>query len=311
MKIAHALAAAEAAGLPATVFASFIDQRIDELLGIDGRREATLALVTLGAAATPAGPPPAATIPPLPAAPTPLSPKPFDYPEALRYHTASTLANPDEVRTVRTAALPPGRAPVPTDMQRPLPAPAGARTDPSLDAVVRSRRSTRRFAQRPISVDELASVLALPGAGAPADFLVAQPTLLETYVIVNAVDGIAPGAYYYDCDAHTLALLESGDLRRVAGFLSLGQALPRDASAVIYYLANLDAIADVFGERSYRLAELEAGLVAGRAYLAAYAIGRGATGLTFFDEEVTRFFSPHAIELEPLLVMAVGVPARR
>ena len=131
-----------------------------------------------------------------------------------------------------------------------------------------------------------------------------------TYVS-NTVDGIAPGAYYYDRDAQALALLKSGDFRRVAGFLSLGQALPRDASAVIYYLANLDAIFDTFGERGYRLAELEAGLVAGRAYLAAYAVGRGATGLTFFDDEVTRFFSPHAVELEPLLVMAVGVPAGR
>jgi hypothetical protein len=59
------------------------------------------------------------------------------------------------------------------------------------------------------------------------------------------------------------------------------------------------------------MAELEAGLVAGRAYLAAHAIGRGATGLTFFDEEVRRFFSPHAAALEPLLVVAVGIPRKR
>ncbi len=55
----------------------------------------------------------------------------------------------------------------------------------------------------------------------------------------------------------------------------------------------------------------DAGLVAGRAYLAAYALGRGASGLTFYDNEVTRFFSPHAAGLEPLLVVAVGVPAKR
>jgi hypothetical protein len=31
-------------------------------------------------------------------------------------------------------------------------------------------------------------------------------------------------------------------------------------------------------------------------YLAAYALGIGATGLTFFDDAVTEFFSPHAQE---------------
>ena len=144
-----------------------------------------------------------------------------------------------------------------------------------------------------------------------AFFLAQQPTLLETYVVVHAVEGVAPGAYYYHRGTSQLERLSEGNLRRVAGFLSLGQALAQDASAVLYYLADLEAILAAFGERGYRLAELEAGLKAGRTYLAAYAVGRGATGLTFYDDEVTRFFSPHAAGLEPLLVVAVGVPAKR
>ena len=34
--------------------------------------------------------------------------------------------------------------------------------------------------------------------------------------------------------------------------------------------------------------------------LAAYALGFGATGLTFFDEEVTDFFSPHVDRVHSL-----------
>jgi hypothetical protein len=48
--------------------------------------------------------------------------------------------------------------------------------------------------------------------------------------------------------------------------------------------------------------------VEGRLHLAAYALGFGATGLTFFDEEVRSFF---ATEANPLLVTAVGAPAYR
>jgi SagB-type dehydrogenase family enzyme len=192
-----------------------------------------------------------------------------------------------------------------------LPPPAAAIGDATLDGVVRRRRSTRRFARASISAAELAAFLQPPSRGAPVDFMHAAGTLLETYVIVHAVQGVPSGAYYYRPRTHQLEALRTGDLRQMAGFLSLGQALPRDASAVVYYLANLAATGEMFGERGYRLAELEAGFVAGRAYLAAYAVGRGATGLTFFDHEVTEFFSPHAAGLEPLLVMALGVARKR
>ena len=56
----------------------------------------------------------------------------------------------------------------------------------------------------------------------------------------------------------------------------------------------MDALLAAYGNRGYRLANLEAGLIGGRAYLAAYASRFGASGLTFYDREVVRFFSPHA-----------------
>ncbi len=43
-------------------------------------------------------------------------------------------------------------------------------------------------------------------------------------------------------------------------------------------------------------------------YLCAYAQGLGATGLTFFDDDVTEFFSPHAENKSCLFVVALGVP---
>ena len=46
--------------------------------------------------------------------------------------------------------------------------------------------------------------------------------------------------------------------------------------------------------RGYRAVQLEAGIIGGRIYLAAYAQHLGATGLTFFDDDVINFFSPHA-----------------
>src|SRR5262245_2762908 len=308
MMVAHLLAAAHAADIPAAVLGAFIDERVDRLVGADGVREATLALIRLGVPGAPAGTSGAVKSRPLAFAPTPLSHQPTDYPEALRYRAASKLETAKAVQRIRAARL---DADVPTPAMTPLALPEPARSDASLDAVVRRRSSTRRFVERPITAGELAAVLTLPTRGASADFLRGQPTLLETYVIVNDVEGIPSGAYHYRRVAQQLELLQGGDFRDTAGFLCLDQALARDASAVLFYLADLPRIRLAFGERGDRLAELEAGLLAGRAYLAAYSVGRGATGLTFYDDEVTRFFSPHAAGRAPLLVVAVGVPARR
>jgi len=54
------------------------------------------------------------------------------------------------------------------------------------------------------------------------------------------------------------------------------------------------------------LANLEAGLIGGRLYLAAYAQRFGATGLTFYDRDVVSFFSPHAAGKDALFVTALG-----
>jgi SagB-type dehydrogenase family enzyme len=306
MMVAHVLAAARAADLPAALFATFLDEPVDRLVGADGIHEAALALLRLGGPGAPAVGSRAMAIAPLPFTPTPLSPAPIDYPEALRYHVASNLKDAKSVERIRRARLDDGARP-PASGAVPLPAPA--RADATLDAVVRRRSSTRHFVQRPVTAAELSAVLTLPSSRVPADFLREQPTLIESYVIVNAVAGIPSGAYYYRRDTQQLELLRAGDFRDTAGFLCLEQALGRDASAVLFYLADLPRIRRAFGERGDRLAELEAGLRAGWTYLAASSVGRGATGLTFYDDEVTRFFSPHAAERAPLLVMAVGVPA--
>jgi len=49
----------------------------------------------------------------------------------------------------------------------------------------------------------------------------------------------------------------------------------------------------------------------GKLYLAAYAQGLGATGLTFFDDDVTAFFSPHAAGKSVMFLVALGKPAPR
>jgi hypothetical protein len=54
------------------------------------------------------------------------------------------------------------------------------------------------------------------------------------------------------------------------------------------------------------MVQLEAGIMGGRLYLASYAQRMGATGLTFYDDEVTAFFSPHASGKSAIFLVAIG-----
>jgi hypothetical protein len=104
--------------------------------------------------------------------------------------------------------------------------------------------------------------------------------------------------------ARRVALLKAGNFRGEATFLDLGQALAGDAAFDAYWLVNLAAL----DERGYRAAQLSAAIEAGQLYLAAYRRALGATGLTFFDDDVTRFFEPHAAGKSVMFLTAVGQP---
>ena len=106
-------------------------------------------------------------------------------------------------------------------------------------------------------------------------------------------------------------MIREGEFRPEAGQLALGQALGADASVNLYFMAHLEPILNRLGNRGYRAAQLEASITAGRIYLAAYALGLGATGLTFYDDAVTDFFSPHAEGKSAMFLVAVGRRARR
>jgi SagB-type dehydrogenase family enzyme len=296
--VANLLAVAGAIGLPARVVYGFVDGELDRLLDLDAAREATIGLVALGCGAT--RPPPAPEAPPLGLATLPPSQREVDYPPIRAAHVASSLESRADVAAWRAAA----------ELHAPR-ATGGARAPLAvaepIETVILGRGSTRTFARSAIDRDAAATILRVATRGIPAD--VHAPS--DPYVLVHAVDGLAPGAYAFDRATGDLALLRAGDFRREAGHLALGQALAADAALDVFWLVDLAPVFARLGGRGYRVAQLEAAIEGGKAYLAAYALGLGATGLTFFDDDVTDFFSPDAAAKSVMFLVACGRPARR
>ena len=301
--LANMLAVAATDGIPLRIVLGFVDDQIHHLLGLDGEREAALALVAVGrdTASTAPGPPP--DEPPLSYETAPLSIREVEYPAIPAAHAESSLRSPDEVRAWRrpwTAPSPPAAGP--TFPLRQLGDPPAE----PIESVIRRRGSTRRFARRPIAFEQLSTLLRCASVPAPSDVGTSAVALADVYLIVHAVDGLPPGSYSHRRDEDALELLKEGAFRREAGYLGLGQELPAEASANLYWLSDLDAVMQQLGNRGYRAAQLGAAIAGGKVYLGAYALKLGATGLTFFDDDVTEFFSPHAGGKSVMFLMAAG-----
>jgi nitroreductase len=221
---------------------------------------------------------------------------PTEFPLAVITLGAVELEVPDDVEPVRLATPSLSHAPIEfplvTEVQRataeargPLPV-LRPKTTPNLgeetieDLILR-RGSTRLFRHEQVPEDALRRPVDVATDGAP---------LLEHLIAVHAVEGrdAAP--------------------RAVTQHLCYDQPLGGDSAYTVFHAADLDAVLADLGPRGYRAALFEAGLAAGRLQLAAFSLGLGATGLTFYDDEVKEVFSTNAA---CMLVTAVGVPDYR
>lgn len=308
--LANLLAAAAAFEVPARIVCGFVDAEVNRLLDLDAAREVALTLIPLGRDR----PAPVGVVPEvgrlgLPTAP--LSKTEVDYAAIRAMHAASSLAQDEQVRAWR-GQTPAADRLVPSGPLIPLRSPEDAALPgDSIAQVILRRGSTRQFALEPITLAQLSTMLDRATRGVPADFLEPAGAMLNhLYLIVHDVEGLPAGAYVFHRDRQALELLQEGNFRREAGYLGLDQELPADASVNVYCLADLPRILERFGNRGYRATQLEAGIIGGKLYLSAYAQRLGATGLTFYDDEVTAFFSPHAAGKSVMFLTALGRSAK-
>ena len=309
--LANSLALAGSRGLPAKVITGFVDGSLNRVIDVDGVKEASLFLLPIGyapslyASAVPA--PQRLNLETLP-----YSPQEINYPLIHSTHLGSSFTSSFEVEQWRTAEVPTALPDMTGDLTSMAAAPTAPQSQKPVEEVILQRGSTRRFQESPISYTDLSTMLTAATSGVDGDYIKeVGASLNDIYLIVNAVDGISSGTYTYHRSSQELELLCDGNFREVAGHLGLNQALAHDAAVNVYFMADLDAVTRNLGSRGYRAAQLDASTTAGRLYLAAYSLGLGASGLTFFDDEVTAFLSPHAAGKSVMFLVLLGMPEHK
>ncbi|HEX3300844.1 MAG TPA: hypothetical protein VHW68_12145 [Actinomycetota bacterium] len=159
---------------------------------------------------------------------------------------------------------------------------------PPIDDVIMSKGSSRlldRTKSVPHDLFETSMLAAMRGID------------VSHTVAVHAVDGMTPGIYRWPATAPR----REGDMRDELYRLAVEQELAQAAAFVTIATANIGALDD----RSYREAQLSAGIVEGRLHLLAYAMGAAASGMTFADDLLEDVVGEPA---DGLLLTCVGVP---
>jgi len=298
--LANLLAVADGYGLRSRVLLGFVDAALCRCLGVDGVAEFPVAVVVLGAPTAPAPSARGAPTEPEPAA-TPLSA--VEFPLITQAQRAGDLATAEQVTAWRaTQGATPTAAPDTADP------PAKAPAEP-IESVILRRGSTRRMRRGTVPTDVLRWPLTVAARGFAADAVPPGTSPLIHQVAVHAVEGVPPGFYgWVDGAPRRHRAASESEVRERSAHMCLDQPLGGDSAYTDFISADLDRVLDGYGDRGYRLAQLAAGVAAGRAQLAAFALGYGGTGLTFADEEIPAAFGTPAA---CMLVASIGIPAYR
>jgi SagB-type dehydrogenase family enzyme len=181
--------------------------------------------------------------------------------------------------------------------------------------VIKNRQSTRSFKNKYLSLMDLSLLLfgitgltrkyphfafrTVPSAGG------LYP--IETYPIVNNVEGLDSGIYHYNILEHTLELLKIGDFRKEVAEGCLGQIMAYKSAVNFLWTAVIDRSKWKYLQRCYRYIYLDAGHIGQNLYLIAESLGLGACTIgAIYDDELNRLLDIDGLNESTIYVGVLG-----
>jgi SagB-type dehydrogenase family enzyme len=231
-----------------------------------------------------------------------LSQKQIHFPLIDRMHAATKLTRKIAQEGQRQA-----RSPIPAS-SFPVRLPA-IHDFSAFGKIARTRRSALDFQRgdHAMPLSQLQTILSCATPPLSADF--AGKRFLELYLYVHRIEDLEPGVYRYDSGQFKLEKIHSGDQRVRAAALSLRQDMAGNACVAFSLIGNLSNATQIYGDRGYRYVHFEAGAIGQALYLAAEALGLGASGIgAFFDDDVNSYLGLNITEKQVVYHFAIGYP---
>lgn len=131
-------------------------------------------------------------------------------------------------------------------------------------------------------------------------------------IIANRIEAMQAGAYGHEHSSRSLRRVKLADLEEPLQYCyPLGNINLSMASAVFFILGSYQNCIRRYGNRGFRLLNMEAGIVAGRIYRTCSLLGLGVHAFLGFEESIVNdLLQLDAGQAWPLLGIAVGEPRR-
>ena len=187
--------------------------------------------------------------------------------------------------------------------------------DKSLYESLQYRRSCRRYADTPLSMENLAMLLwASQGISGRAGnfFFRTAPSAgalypVETYLSIHHVESLSPGLYHFQPAEFALEMMSKGFAGQRVAEAALGQNFMAKAGVVFIWSAILRRNFSKYGHRGLRYVMLDAGHICQNLLLAGESLGLGACPVAaFYDDQLNRLLGLDGEEESVIYLAAVG-----
>jgi SagB-type dehydrogenase family enzyme len=231
-------------------------------------------------------------------------------------NSAALAASEEEVAS---AIAPPVVKEFPQAEVFPLPT-EHPRLELALDTVLRGRFSSHNFGPQPVPLQAVSSLLhyaygvkrtlraynvreypvrLAPSAGG------LQP--LDLYAVVNDVEGLRKGLYYFHPLRHALLLVDEGNLRQRLLSASIYQDWIAYAPIVFVMVCNMPRIFWKYRARGYRFVHADAGVLAQNFYLVGTALKLNTCAVAaYYDDQLNDLVGVDGRNEFTILLFAVG-----
>lgn len=188
---------------------------------------------------------------------------------------------------------------------------------PGLWEVIRTRRSIRAYTRDPMRFEDLSQILwATQGITASVGDhkLRASPSAgalypIETYLLINRVEGLESGLYHYDVETHKLDILKVGDFSLEVKAGALDQQIAERASVVFIWSAIFQRSKWKYLQRAYRYIFLDAAHIAQNLALAAEGLGLGSCQIgALYDDYLNGLLEFDISEESVIYMSSIGRP---
>lgn len=190
----------------------------------------------------------------------------------------------------------------------------------NITQLLQNRQSVRDYSNKKITYSDMSTLMGVSfglketfkGAYSKKEFPVKTSNsqgglnYLDLYLLINNVENIDSGIYYYDFLQHELVQLDYGNVRPIINKIHYQNEFTTYGNLLAIYVADFKRISWKYLRRSYRFAHVDAGIAVANLQLVTKSLGLGSCIVAgYLEHEIENYLELPKDEI-PIVSVSIG-----